>query len=66
MHYCIQDKTKESVEGQVPSAGSSFLSVEHLVKANHKMKLELSANQSGTLNFRFIYIRVNRKENNYV
>ena len=26
------------------------MSVEHLVKANHKMKLELSANQSGTLN----------------
>ena len=24
--------------------------VEHLVKANRKMKLELSANQSGTLN----------------
>ncbi len=27
-----------------------IICVEHLVKANRKMKLELSANQSGTLN----------------
>ena len=28
----------------------AIICVEHLVKANHMMKLELSANQSGTLN----------------
>ena len=31
-------------------ASKLLICVEHLVKANRKMKLELSANQSGTLN----------------
>ena len=64
-HFCFIKQNEErgcAARGEeiscfaTPLARKEFASklliicVEHLVKANRKMKLELSANQSGTLN----------------